>query len=396
MRAGRYLAWYAIAALLLSGLVILVGVFADPYRVFGTPTFAGVNEIKPRIYQESRLAKVYQLVRVEPRTLVLGNSRAEIGFDPASPAWPDAARPVFNAAQAGSGIDTAIARLRCASATHRPELVILGLDVQDFLTPPSRAKPGTPGAAPDRSDGLTRCGLDTVHRWKARARSTLTISALSDSLATLAGQDPDTGVTMEPNGFNPLRDYRVHVRRIGHFGLFAQKNEVNDRAYARRPKPNFDNPDSNEAMRELRQFLKLGADNQIKLVLFIHPYHADFLHMLDRLGFWPAFESWKRKLVELASAESGRYATPIRIIDFSGYSQYATEPVPPEGDTRTEMRWYWEPGHYKSSLGNLMLAQIFGGTGFGTEVTASNLEAHLAALRAQRDGRARGAAAFAR
>lgn len=385
MRARRYLAWYAIAAALLSALTAVIAVAADPYRIYGTPTIAGVNEIKPRIYQQSSLAKPYQLVRTEPRTLVLGNSRAEIGFDPASSAWPAAARPVFNAAQAGSGLDTAIDRLQCALATRRPDLVILGLDVQDFLTLPSPAGSHPAGAAPDRSDGLTRCGLDVASRWKNGARSALTIGALGDSLATLAGQDPATGVTMEPNGFNPLRDYRVHVRRIGHFGLFAQKNDANYRAYALRPKPDFGDPESNEAMRELRQILRLSADERINLVLFIHPYHADFLRMLDRLGFWPTFESWKRKVIELAATESGRSGLRVPIFDFSGYHEYAMEKVPPQGDTRTEMRWYWEPGHYKSALGDLMLARILGGVGFGAELTAANLDSHLSTMRAQRD-----------
>ena len=40
------------------------------------------------------------------------------------------------------------------------------------------------------------------------------------------------------------------------------------------------------------------------------------------------------------------------LLDFSGYNEFTTEPVPKEGDLRTEMHWFWESGHYKSALGD--------------------------------------------
>ena len=41
--------------------------------------------------------------------------------------------------------------------------------------------------------------------------------------------------------------------------------------------------------------------------------------------------------------------------DFSGFSPYADEAVPLPGDTHSEMRWYWEAGHFKKSLGDRLL-----------------------------------------
>jgi hypothetical protein len=384
MRARNYLAWYAAACALLSVLVVLIAVLADPYRVFGTPTFAGVNEIKPRIYQNADVAKSSQLARKTARTLVLGNSRAEIGFDPASASWPQDAQPVFNAAQAGSGIDIAVARLQCSIAMHSTNLAVVGLDLQDFLVQPRRAVHEAAAEKPDRDD-RSICDATSATGWKSRLSSTLTISALSDSLTTLLNQDRDSGVTMEPNGFNPLRDYRLHVQRVGHNGLFAQWSVANHKTYSRISKPDFSHPDSYEPIRELRQLLAVSTAHQVDLVLFIHPYHADFLSMLDKLGLWPTFEGWKRFLVELTAAESRRRSVPLRIIDFSGYHEYATESAPPQGDTRSTMRWYWEPGHYKSELGDRMLSRIFGHSDFGVELSPSNVEEHIAALRAQRE-----------
>ena len=38
----------------------------------------------------------------------------------------------------------------------------------------------------------------------------------------------------------------------------------------------------------------------------IHPYHADFLDMLDYFGFWESLEDWKRHLVaQVADLDPG-------------------------------------------------------------------------------------------
>ena len=115
--------------------------------MFGTPVTPGWTALKPRIYQQTGIAKTYQLERVAPRTLLLGNSRIEIGLDPQSHEWPGDAQPVFNAAEDGRGLPLALAMLREAIAVRVPDTVVLGLDILDFLeNPSSPGKPPPPGA----------------------------------------------------------------------------------------------------------------------------------------------------------------------------------------------------------------------------------------------------------
>jgi hypothetical protein len=50
------------------------------------------------------------------------------------------------------------------------------------------------------------------------------------------------------------------------------------------------------------------------------------------------------------------------------------------------MRWYWEAGHFKKSLGEIMLATMFAAPGnqtqWGYRLTTSDLEGHLQRQRA--------------
>ncbi|MBV9377731.1 MAG: hypothetical protein JO320_22240, partial [Alphaproteobacteria bacterium] len=93
MRSLSYFVWFAATVLTLASLSIALGIGVDPYRMYGTPVVPGWTALKPQIYKQASLAKTYQLERVGPATLLLGNSRVEIGFDPESPHWPAAAHP---------------------------------------------------------------------------------------------------------------------------------------------------------------------------------------------------------------------------------------------------------------------------------------------------------------
>jgi 6,7-dimethyl-8-ribityllumazine synthase len=57
------------------------------------------------------------------------------------------------------------------------------------------------------------------------------------------------------------------------------------------------------------------------------------------------------------------------------------------------MRWYWEAGHFKKELGDLVLDKLFDYSnrestvpvGFGVLLTPSNIEARLADIRVERE-----------
>ena len=137
------------------------------------------------------------------------------------------------------------------------------------------------------------------------------------------------------------------------------------------------------AMKDVRAILDLCKSRGSRAILLINPVHADVLEILDHLGYWPAFEDWKRALVALTaeySGESGR--RQVSLWDFSGYDSYSTETVPPDGHP---MRWYTDSLHFTRALGNLIIKRIYdsGDPNFGVLLTHENLESRLAIIREQ-------------
>jgi hypothetical protein len=390
MPAIAYLRWLFGAALLCALATVALTIWVDPYRMYGTAAVPGWTELKPRSYQQAEIAKTYQLERIAPETLLLGNSRVEVGLDPESPVWPSGFQPVFNAALAGRGPRESLDLLTDALAVHAPRTVIVGLDFIDFLqTPDTEPWPIPPRDAEERRILVDEGGRPNPDRtrqlWRDRLSTTLSIDALTDSIETITDQDAATSITMTPRGFDPIHEYRVFVHRDGYHELFAQKNEIYEREFSRSPKADYADLLDYASGRYLATLMRRAHRDHIRLILFIHPYHADFLNILSRAGLWPGFENWKRALVKLRDTTVGPADDGVQIFDFSGYSRYSTEAVPPPGDRRTEMRWYWEAGHYKSALGDELLRAMLTGSGsLGQILTHDNIEEVIADLRASR------------
>jgi hypothetical protein len=383
-RAIGYLAWLFAVALVWAVCSVILTVAVDPYRMYGTPAVPGWTELKPRIDQQTAVAKTNQLERVIPKTLLLGNSRVDIGFDPESKAWPSAYRPVFNAAESGTGLQTALEMLQEDIAVRPPRTVFVELDFQDFLSRQDKASaPAPPIGADERRLLVTRRGekndARTLQIWRDRFATTLTFDALTDSVLTILDQDPKTTATMTQTGFNPLHEYTLYAQRIGYYGLFIAKAKDYQQQYLSYRRPNFTDASQLANFRDLHMIAALARQHHIELIFFTQPYHMDYLEMLHRLALWPSFEEWKRTIARFSSKEG------FPLYDFANYNAFTTEEVPDRGDTVSEMHWYWEPGHYKETLGEEMLnAMVRGNESFGRRLTPANVEAAIADIRSAR------------
>lgn len=85
---------------ILAFLLIPPAVFAaftiavDPYFVWGSPSWPGINAVRPAYEFQVIVAKPYQVARLRPNAVSLGSSRVEVGIDPRHKGW--APGTVFN------------------------------------------------------------------------------------------------------------------------------------------------------------------------------------------------------------------------------------------------------------------------------------------------------------
>lgn len=370
----RFLLW--LAAFVFSGILCVVGgiVLMDPYGLYQVINLAEVNAVKPELTQNVEEIKLTQSIKLRPDALILGNSRAEVGLDPESQAFLNRAYHAYNLAIRGTSITLSDRQLDYfLSKGNKPKIIIQGLEFLDFMAAP---RPPTTSAAHPSDASFP------VDRWYWRFDSLFSMTALKDAIVTAFIQADPEAATTTSRGFNPLREYRKLARVEGYFSIFQQKAKENTKTFLSKSSGMLDI----NGLDHLRGILDQSAESGTEVILLIYPYHAQILALFEETGLWPYFEDWK-KLVqsEVAAAQQRHPNTRIALLDFSGFGHYQCERIPPKGDLKSATRWYWESGHFKKELGDVVLeralslsrqanADAIGESSFGTWLDQASSE----------------------
>lgn len=382
MTASPFKSYLAVLALVLAGGAVLVGVFVfvvDPYGLYGVIRRDNFNAVKPGLSRYQNQIKQEHALRRQPRFIILGNSRAEIGFDPRASAL-SALGAGYNLAIPGTGLATSasqFAQLRQAGV--RPRTVIVGMEFIDFLNPavaPS-ARPAPAAAASAHGRAFWR--FDAL----------FSLASVKDAVHTLCIQHDDEAATLSADGFNPLLEYGAHARRDGYHKMFTQRAQESAANLRRKSTRGL----ATEDFQLLRTFLLAMAATGTDIKLVIYPYHAQMLAMFEAAGLWPLFEAWKAQLVQEIGAVTARYPDAhIFLTDFSGYGAYNCEPIPAADERGTATRWYWEAGHFKKALGDIVLQRVMspqdnapGDGQFGMPLDDASLEENRARIAQERN-----------
>ena len=368
-------------------LIGLLNWLVNPYAIFDTPRFSNLNERKPAATTRAALSKTYAVEFIQPNTLILGNSRPEMGLDPTSACWAKQQQPVYSFTFPGSGTYPQVRALFHAAQITPLKHLYWGIDFPDFLLPRSLQNTSDWPELTDDFYARLRVRKDLTPNTNAAAmpfkdyrNALFSIDALADSLTTLFSQG-HTSSTRTAEGFNPADDFKAAVKAEGPWVLFAQKRATIAEGLAR-PNLSLYNHDQWSVEREsVKRGLEFSKQKQIQLSLFINPYHLDYLTAIYASGYWPQFEQFKRDLVEQVSDAEG---VDVLLWDFAILSEPVITPAPNRHSPKVAHPWFWEPSHYNRELGELMLASLTGNlcgqplkTPIGTLLTRSTIEQHL-------------------
>jgi hypothetical protein len=349
---GVYLWRYLLVLLFTLVGVAAFSFWANPYRLF-SPTFESAwNRIKPRPESNITTVKLLNAASAAPRALILGNSRAEIGFDPEHPGWGVLRGRVYNLAIPGAGIETVRDQFRALLDRVDVDTVVFAVDFQDFVLNAGRVS----GESRDLD-------IDALRR-KERVSALLTLTGARDSIRTIQASRTAYPASLRHDGFNPLFDYVPIARRDGYDVMFRQRLSETAANYLRGRKGLFPPGESDSSeFQAFRDVLRMARDHGIRLVVVTYPYHAQYYALFRELGLWSDFEQWKRLLLESVEENVAAGAVTVAdhgFCDFAAVSAPATSVLEPT-DASGASHWYWEAGHFKKALGDRLLAQLLDG-----------------------------------
>lgn len=353
--------------------------FVNPFALFAAEGIKGFNQRKTEFFTHIRLVKAYEMRRIRPDVLLLGNSRVDTALDPTNAALLRFSGKAYNAALTGGTLYESLRYLQHAHALRPTKLAVLGLDKGMFESL----------SQPDFDEGILSVATDGhANGFPASnlIRTTLSLDTLGASWRTLRRQQ-------EPF----LREFRADGMRASEYADHAVQIEggyrsVFGKTLIKSAKVGSDALHAVERKRafvHFRRLLDFCRAEKIDLRLFIHPVHAWTEENNSALGRSASVENWKRELVKTLGDEAGATNPPFPLWDFSGYNTITTESVPKGNDRAARMQYYWEPLHYTHVAGNLILDRIFNSPGvvpadFGVPLTGKNVEHHIAKSRLDR------------
>lgn len=373
---ARYLLRLALFALLVLAAIGGFNWFINPYGYFDGPRLDGINGRSLGFNHRLRLTKALAVSRLRPAAVILGNSRAEAGYD--ADGLPE--QPAYNLAMGGAGLGEARRYLLEAAAAGRLRRVVLGLDLTMF-EPSLQAQDANADSVllTDESGVVS----DPSRSWRRLAFILLSGTAGADSWWSLGHQRKPVALYLPSGRRDEAADLDQVLREGGHRAA-SQRVEATFLAGTLR---DTSSPDFRRsyaaALGQVREIAELAAARDFRLVLVLNPIHARHSYLFAAAGLWPFYEQWKQDLVAIAAARPEHVA----LWDFSGVSACTAEPMPAAADHAISMRWYRESAHFRRPLGDQVLDRVFDRPrdgacpDLGGRLTASSFDAVLAGQR---------------
>ena len=386
MNQASYLRVFAGSFLSTVLLVASLNLIVDPYNFYGSPEYVGFNEVKPEAPSRTRTSKILQVARVKPVTIIGGNSRPEMGLDPASDCWGSEMRPIYNHALPGTSVYTQTRVLQDVILSGDVKNVYLGVDFTDFLVKKSDfvdfdnwpEKPGTFESRLRYSAAGEVNPHSRLARFRDMAKGVFSFSAAFDSVFTIIAQRNPASPDNRVDGFNPANDYLAIIKHEGQSVLFEQKNREILKLLSPAHLGIFHGGvEWSINFEALERFLKFNEQRNIKITMFINPLHVDYLFAIHESGKWTLFERWRKALVELVGEHEN-----TELWDFTGFDPYSSEALPRQKKSGKVLSWFWEPAHYKKELGEVMLSRMLGNScdpqkkEWGVNIRSSNIYKH--------------------
>jgi hypothetical protein len=314
-----------------------------------------------------RVTKAEMAGRGDWQVIILGSSRAETGLPAAHPFL--ATNRTCNLSFAASRFPELVSAFDFAASHNQLQHVILCVDLYMF-------SPGTPWVENFAESRFNpSLNLSAYYSKQLLGRS-CTDRTWETIRRRLQGYQPAPQETrgFHSHGLDPATSQRELFGRVLRIlGAGYRKQAVDP-----------------EHLALFRHIVTVCRNQKIDLQVAVMPVHALDLELLYASGRWSEFEKWKTDLVKVLAEEG--VEGQFNLWDFTGYAGPVAETVPPEGDTKTRMKYYFENSHCTPVLGGMMLDVMFGGGGtnaFGARLERANLQPHLARILADRTAYAR-------
>jgi hypothetical protein len=362
---------YLFRLLLLSGIALgslaAFNVVMDPFGAFRVVSWERLKRARAGL--STRDGRAEALARSGWQVVLLGNSRVYMGLDPQNPVFDGL--KTYNAGLGGPTFPEVSLTADLAMKQPSVKRLILGVDLYEF----------NGGIPPMEETG--RSPLNPDLNWVDYRISTL-LSAYATELSwrtMVTARNNGTGIDSSLGFF--IRGQDLHGNGWRDWVMGGFYNYTVPREVRINPKWKL----SDKIFGDLAAVLDEAGRRKVKVDVVQLPMHFIAMERFSADERWPLYIDWLTRLT--ATVEQHNRAQPdepVLLWDFCEKNPYTTEPFPGPDETTTNMKYFYDPFHYKKPIGDLVLGRIVGnepapaGMDFGLILTSDNLARHIAAI----------------
>ena len=372
---------------------IAFNLIVDPFDVYRIVEINGINNIKTGPGNHVRMAKAGSVRVFKPRAVILGDSRAEYGIDPEHPGWKTG--PVYNLGISGANVYEIVRYFQHAHGIQPLKKALFILDFKQFNAYRENAGDFTENRLSVTLDEQT----NTYYYLSDVISTALSTKALTRTIDTIwrsAVNKPTTYLANGQRDWHNDRIFKTVMEKYGSYSIiFSIEEESLFSTRSKKRVPIYRESFFNQASRynafdSFRRLVRIAIRDKVDFRFVIGPSHARYFECYRLMGNWFLWEEWKRTIVRVLEEEAAKAGVkPFQLWDFSGFNPLTMELVPPPGEKKAYMKWYFEASHYTTDLGNLIQDRVFdhnepGRTVpdyFGVLITSRNIDGHLNNIR---------------
>jgi hypothetical protein len=356
---NKYLSTLAISLILCTGVVATISFVIDPFSIWKATCIEDLSCKKTEAGRKIYITKSFQWEGIKPEVIILGNSRPEMGLNPSSTIF--GGRNVYNLSIRGASLEKQALYFANIIISSKPSELLLGIDFFDFLTDKHTTETWPVGLDKDSyletNLSLQKNKYFYQNYVKSHIYSLVSLDGLISSFKTMFSQTAHANYLQE-DGFNMADGFIAVVENEGLEVAFKHSEKLLRKSITNESLGLSNLNSGNNAYRSLNFIIDNALRNNIKVTLFINPYHERYLRVIRDVGKFEMFLKWKVDVNNFLHDNS--YSTKINLYDFSGFNRFTNEAVPHEKGEY--MDWFWEPAHYTAALGEIMLSEIFNGS----------------------------------
>ena len=363
----------------LTQVLFLIGGFnwwVDPYDIYHPVEYKSNKPVW--MSKQIRLAKAYRLKKLKPQGIVIGASSSQLGINPDHPGWEKDIYPRYNLGLPGANLYESFRYFQHSHALNPPKQVLIGLDFVTFNI--------FFQLSDDFNESylvVSRKGKRQDHYLTNLGITLFSLSAIKASQKKILyrgkGSHFSNGTEFSESIDSPIQNNRS--------AMMSSATRNVSRLLMPPPAHRFcldEEGSGSMGFKYLREMLEIAKESKTDVRLFIQPTHVYFMEVLKTLGMMKDYEKWQHQLINLVEVVNKKYPEGFEfpLWDFSGYNAVTTDEVSSEEEPKQPINLYYDVGHFKKKLGDMIQDRIFNyhdigrviPQDFGIQINSKNID----------------------